>query len=99
MNFYIPKDELITHKHINFSVDLDEDGLLICSTPPNLAIPKRPENTSPNLMSDLNHLSWEELYAIGLNGDARRYIALGAVKTDHMKNGLDVEYRIISPGK
>lgn len=90
MNFYIPKDELITHKHINFSVDLDEDGLLICSTPPNLAIPKRPENTSPNLMSDLNHLSWEELYAIGLNGDARRYIALGAVKTDHMKNGLDV---------
>ena len=33
MNFYIPKDELITHKHINFSVDLDEDGLLICSTP------------------------------------------------------------------
>ena len=95
MNFYIPKDELITHKHINFSVDLDEDGLLICSTPPNLAIPKRPENTSPNLMSDLNHLSWEELYAIGLNGDARRYIALGAVKTDHMKNGLDVEYRII----
>ena len=95
MNFYIPKDELITHKHINFSVDLDEDGLLICSTPPNLAIPKRPENTSTNLMSDLNHLSWEELYAIGLNGDARRYIALGAVKTDHMKNGLDVEYRII----
>ena len=47
MNFYIPKDELIAHKHINFSVDLDEDGLLICSTPPNLAIPKRPENTSP----------------------------------------------------
>lgn len=60
MNFYIPKDELITHKHINFSVDLDEDGLLICSTPPNLAIPKRPENTSPNLMSDLNHLSMNQ---------------------------------------
>lgn len=64
MNFYIPKDELIAHKHINFSVDLDEDGLLICSTPPNLAIPKHPENTSPNLMSDLNHLSWEELYTM-----------------------------------
>lgn len=95
MNFYIPKDELIAHKHINLSVDLDDDGLLICSTPSTLVVPETSKNLEDGLLHDLNHLSWEELYAIGLSGNARQSIALGAVKTDHMKNNLDVEYRII----
>lgn len=95
LDFYIPKEELITHRHINFSVDLDDKGLLISSAPTNFALPKHSENLSADLMSDLNHLSWGELYALGLSGDARRHIALGAVKTDHMKNGFNAEYRII----
>lgn len=95
MNFFITQEELVQRKHINFSVDLDASGLLISSCPSDIATAPIINKPSGELLTDLNHLSWRELDAIGRCGDARRQIALGAVKTDHMKNGFNAEYRII----
>lgn len=95
MNFYIAAEELAQRKHINFSVDLDEGGLLISSCPQEIAVAPAIQKPVTGLLTDLNHLTWRELDAIGRNGMARQQIALGAVKTDHMKDGYNAEYRII----
>lgn len=95
MNFFITQEELATRKHINFTVDLNERGLLISSCPQNLSTIPTILTPSTELLTDLNHLSWKELDVIGRSGKARQQIALGAVKTDHMKNGYNAEYRII----
>jgi hypothetical protein len=44
---------------------------------------------------DLDKISWEEIDRIGKAGLARTYFALGATKTDHMKNGFDAVYQIM----
>lgn len=95
MNFYIAAEELAQRKHINFSVDLDENGLLISSCPQEIAVASAIQKPVAGLLTDLNHLTWREVDAIGRNGKARQQIALGAVKTDHMKDGYNAEYRII----
>ena len=46
-------------------------------------------------MTDLNHLSWRRIDQIGKAGKARECFALGATKTDHMKNGFAAVYQII----
>lgn len=95
MDFFLTQEELAARKYINFTVDLSETGLLISSCPQDLST--IPAILTPNtgLLADLNHLSWKELDVIGRNGKAHQQIALGAVKTDHMKNGYNAEYRII----
>lgn len=95
MNFYISAEELAQRKHVNFSVDLDESGLLISSCPKEIVTPILIQQPTTGLLTDLNHLSWSELDAIGRSKKARQQIAVGAVKTDHMKNGFAAEYRII----
>lgn len=95
MNLFITQEELASHKHINFSVDLDASGLLISSCPQGVSAQSQIITPSTELLTDLNHLSWQELNAIGKSGKARQQIALGAVKTDHMKNGYKAEYRIV----
>ena len=95
MNFYISAEELAQRKHINFSVDLDESGLLISSCPQEIVTPTLVQQPAAGLLTDLNHLTWGELDAIGRSKKARQQIAVGAVKTDHMKNGFAAEYRII----
>lgn len=47
------------------------------------------------LLTDLNHLTWSQISAIGRGGRAHQQIALGAVKTDHMKDGYNAKYRVI----
>lgn len=95
MNFFITSEELAQRKHINFSVDLDEQGLLISSCPLDAVTAPLIQQPTVGLLTDLNHLTWRELDAIGRSGKARQQIALGAVKTDHMKDGYDAEYRLI----
>jgi len=95
MNFFITQEELAQRKHINFTVDMDASGLLISSCPSDIAVAPTIQKPSVELLTDLNHLSWRELNGIGQSGLARQQIALGAVKTDHMKNGFNAEYRII----
>lgn len=46
-------------------------------------------------LNTLDHLSWREIESIGLSGRARELFALGATKTDHMKNGFDAVWKII----
>ena len=95
MNFYISTEELAQRKHVNFSVDLNESGLLISSCPQEIVTAPLTQTPTTGLLTDVNHLTWPELYAIGRSKKARQQIALGAVKTDHMKNGFAAEYRII----
>lgn len=95
MNLFITKDELAQRKHINFSMDLDESGLLISSLPQEVFVPPLMQMPNAELLTDLNHLTWPELFAIGQKGQARQQIALGATKIDHMKSGYGAEYRII----
>ena len=95
MNFFITQEELAQRKHINFTVDMDASGLLISSCLSDIAVASTIQKPSVELLTDLNHLSWLELNSIGQSGLARQQIALGAVKTDHMKNGFNAEYRII----
>lgn len=95
MNLFITKEELAQHKHINFSMDLDESGLFISSLPQEVFVPPLIQKSDTGLLTDLNHLTWPELFAIGQKGQARQQIALGATKIDHMKNGYGAEYRII----
>lgn len=98
MNLFITKEELAQRKHINFSMDLDESGLLISSLPQEISVPPLIQKPNTGLLTDLNHLTWPELFAIGQKGQARQQIALGATKIDHMKNGYGAEYRIIGFG-
>lgn len=95
MNFYISTEELAQRKRVNFSVNLDESGLLISSCPQEIVTAPLVQVPIAGLLTDVNHLSWRELDAIGRSKKARQQIALGAVKTDHMKNGFAAEYRII----
>lgn len=52
----------------------------------------------PNAMTCLEHLSWSEIDAICRSGRARQEFALGATKTDVMKDGYEATYRIIGFG-
>ena len=58
MNFYISAEELAQRKHINFSVDLDESGLLISSCPQEIVTPTLVQQPAAGLLTDLNHLTW-----------------------------------------
>ncbi len=95
MNLFITKEDLTQLKHVNFSVNLDESGLLITSLPQEIFVPPLNQKSDTELLTDLNHLTWRDLSAIGQSGQARQQIALGATKIDHMKGGYDAEYRII----
>lgn len=95
MNFSITPEELTQYKHINFSVDLDSAGMSISDSPKDVVPTSNIQIPDGNLLTDLNHLSWGEVSNIGRSGTARQRIALGAVKTDHMKNGFNAEYRVI----
>ncbi len=48
-----------------------------------------------SLLSNLDHLHWDEINRIGISGKARDTFALGATKHDRMKNGFVAEWRII----
>ena len=95
MNFSITAEELAQYKHINFSVGLDSAGLSISTCPKEIVPAPCVQMPAGNLLTNLNHLSWGEVSNIGRSGAARQRIALGAVKTDHMKNGFNAEYRVI----
>ncbi len=95
MNIFITKEELAQNNHIYFSADLDESGLHISSCPKDALTPSPLQTSSTGLLTDLNHLTWQEISTIGQSGQARKRIALGATKIDHMKDGYDAEYRII----
>lgn len=46
-------------------------------------------------MTNLDHLSWQQIDEIGRSGNARKKFTLGATKKDYMKNGFVAVYRII----
>lgn len=52
----------------------------------------------PNAMTCLDHLSWNEIDDICRSGRARQEFALGATKTDVMRDGYEATYRIIGFG-
>ena len=65
MNFYISTEELAQRKRVNFSVDLDESGLLISSCPQEIVTTPLVQAPIAGLLMDVNHLSWCDLDAIG----------------------------------
>lgn len=95
MNFSITTEELAQFKHINFSVGLDSASLSISTRHNEITPAPCVQMPAGNLLTDLNHLSWSEVSNISRSGEARQRIALGAVKTDRMKNGFNAEYRVI----
>lgn len=46
-------------------------------------------------LHDLDSIPWSLINDIGLAGSADKFFALGATKTDHMKNGFNAVYQII----
>ena len=98
MKINIREKDIDMIKTINVSC---KDGAIIldfdCANGGVPMVNSRPTVTAPMAypLKDLNHLTWSEIEAIGAAGKARETFALGATKKDHMKNGYDVEWKII----